>query len=295
MAEKENNFPDYITFPRTFEGYRWYKPIIAFIIGAVLFFVLQAILIFAFREIYGVNVINGILSGRYETLNTSDASVYFSYLSIVMFIPVIYVVSKIVRDRPFSSYSSSRGGWNWKIYFKCLSVPLAIYLAYYVISALTSNESGASSQVSLTAMILSLILIPAQCIGEEYMCRGFLMQTFGSWFKNPFVAIIIQAVIFAAVHSYNYLGVINVCITGVIFGVLSWRTNGLEASSAIHSINNLMAFYTVALGLSSLSSTVSIIDFVAVLSITLISAVSLYYIGDKKGWFDEETPKNKLI
>ena len=28
-----------------------------------------------------------------------------------------------------------------------------------------------------------------------------------------------------------------------IFGLLSWRTNGLEAASAIHSINNLMAFY----------------------------------------------------
>ena len=45
----------------------------------------------------------------------------------VMFAPAIYIASKIVRDRPFSSYSSSHGGWNWKLYLKCLSIPFAIY------------------------------------------------------------------------------------------------------------------------------------------------------------------------
>ena len=75
-----------------------------------------------------------------------------------------------------------------------------------MISIFLGNESGGSSQVSLMAMILSLILIPAQCIAEEHMFRGLLMQTLGSWFKIPVLAIIIQAVIFAVVHSYNNIG-----------------------------------------------------------------------------------------
>lgn len=290
MNEKENKFQDYVTFPRTFEKYAWYKPLIMLVIGAVLYFVFMFVLEEIFIAGYGVDVVNGVINGGYESLNTSDASVYFSYLSIAIFIPIIYIGSKIVRDRPFSSYSSSRGGWNWKLYLKCLSIAFGIYLAFFAVSILLDGESGANSQVSLMAMILSLILIPAQCIAEEHVFRGFLMQTLGSWFKNPVVAIIIQSVIFAYVHSYNDIGVISIGISGVIFGLLSWRTNGLEAASAIHSINNLMAFYIVALGLSSISSTLSFMDLVVDVLITSISAIAVYYICNKKGWFDEETP-----
>ena len=126
MKENENKFPDYITFPRTFENYKWYKPLLVIVLGAIMFLVCQIILVLIFGAIYGENVIGGIMSGGYETLNTSDASVYYSYLSIALFLPIIYIASKIVRDRPFSSYASSRGGWNWKLYFKCLLIPFVI-------------------------------------------------------------------------------------------------------------------------------------------------------------------------
>ena len=45
----------------------------------------------------------------------------------------------------------------------------------------------------------------------------------------------------------------------------------------------------VALGLGSLSSTVSFNDFISDILITLVTAIALYYIGNKKGWFDEKT------
>ena len=35
MVENENKFPDYVTFPRTFEKYKWYKPLITVVIVAV--------------------------------------------------------------------------------------------------------------------------------------------------------------------------------------------------------------------------------------------------------------------
>ena len=291
MNENENKFPDYVTFPRTFEKYKWYKPLLVIILGAILYLVFQVILLVVFGAIYGENIIEGVLTGGYESLNTSDASVYFSYLSIAVFIPAIYIASKIVRDRPFSSYSSSRGGWNWKLYFKCLLIPFVIYVVYTVISFfIGGNKPGSDSHVSVITMVLSLILIPFQCIAEEYVFRGVLMQTFGAWFKIPILAIIIQAVIFALGHSYNSIGVITIGISGVAYGLLAWRSNGLEASSAIHSINNLMSFFVVALGLGSGSSTVSLEDFAIDIAVTLISVIALYYVGNKKGWFNEATP-----
>ncbi|WP_407432122.1 CPBP family intramembrane glutamic endopeptidase [Methanobrevibacter sp.] len=294
MNNDENKFPDYVTFPRTFDKYKWYKPLITIVLVTILYFLFQNILVLVFNTVYGENTINAILNGGYETLNNSDVSVYYSYLSMIIFAPAIYIASKIVRDRPFSSYSSSRGGWNWKIYFKCLSIPFVIYLAYFSLSLLSGDEYLGNSQVSLMALIISLILIPAQCIVEEHVFRGLLMQTFGAWFKNPILAIIIQAVIFYMVHSYNDLGVISVFISGIIFGLISWRTNGLEAAASIHSINNLMAFFIVAIGFTSSSSTISYWGFVLDISLTLVSSIAVYYIGVKKGWFDEKTP-DKLI
>lgn len=291
MPENENKFPDYVTFPRTFEKYKWYKPLITIVLVIILYFLFEIILTLVFRAIYGNIVLDAVMNGGYETLNTSDVSVYYSYLSIAVFIPIIYIASKLVRDRPFSSYASSRGGWNWKIYFKCLLVPLAIYLVVNMISILMDNKSGGNSQVSVIALIISSILIPVQCIAEEYAFRGLLMQSLGSWFKIPLLAIIIQALIFAVAHPYNFLGAIAIGVSGIIFGLLAWRTNGLEAGAAIHSINNLMAFYMVALGLSSISSTVTFWDFLTDILLTLFTAIALYYIGNKKGWFDEKTPE----
>ena len=286
----ENKFSDFVTFPRTFEKYKWYKPLISLVLVLIVYFVFQIILLVVFNFIYGESVINGILFGGYETLNTSDASVYFSYISIAVFIPALYIASKIVRDRPFSSYASSRGGWNWKLYFKCLLIPLAVYIIVNVISIpFDNNPKTSTSQVSLITMVLSLILIPLQCIAEEYVFRGALMQALGSWFKIPILAIVIQAIIFALLHSYDALGVISIAISGVVYGLLAWRTNGIEAGAAIHSINNLMGFYIVALGLGSISSKVSLTEFIVDVALTLISAAALYYIGNKKGWFSEKT------
>ena len=286
----ENKFSDFVTFPRTFEKYKWYKPLISLVLVLIVYFVFQIILLVVFNFIYGESVINGILFGGYETLNTSDASVYFSYISIAVFIPAIYIASKIVRDRPFSSYASSRGGWNWKLYFKCLLIPLVVYVVVNVASILIDkNPKTSTSQVSLITMVLSLILIPLQCIAEEYVFRGALMQALGSWFKIPILAIVIQAIIFALLHSYDALGVVSIAISGVVYGLLAWRSNGIEAGAAIHSINNLMGFYIVALGLGSISSKVSITEFIVDVALTLISAAALYYIGNKKGWFSEKT------
>ena len=295
MSENENKFPDYVTFPRTFEKYKWYKPLITLVLVIILYIIFGFILYLVFSAIYGNTVLDTVMNAGYETLNTSDVSVYFSYLSIVIFFPAIYIASKIVRDRPFSSYASSRGGWNWKTYFKCLLVPLAIYLVYDIISILMGNETGSSSQVSAIAFIISTILIPVQCIAEEYAFRGLLMQSLGSWLKIPILAIIVQALIFGIAHPYNSLGVIAIAVSGVIYGLLAWRTNGLEAGAAIHSINNLAAFYTVALGLGSISSTLSYWDFLTDILLTLFTAIALYYIGNKKGWFDEKTPESKLF
>ncbi|MEE1133455.1 MAG: hypothetical protein UHW60_01660, partial [Methanobrevibacter sp.] len=112
MTGKE--ISEYITFPKTFEKYRWYKPILVFIIGAIIFLILNLLLIAVFYAICGENIMVQLLQGGYEVMNSEIGEIY-SHLGVVIMLPSLYLASKIVKDRPFSSYSSSRGGWNTQL------------------------------------------------------------------------------------------------------------------------------------------------------------------------------------
>ena len=292
MDENSNKIPDYVTFGKTFEKYKWYKPILVFVIGLIIYGVLQGIILMVCSGIYGMDKVNLILSGGYDVIDTSDVGFYVSYISVIIFAPALYISSRIVKDRPFSSYSSSRGGWNWKIYFKCLIIPFIIYLIV-MIGTILSNGKIQNTTITILPLIMGLILIPLQCIAEEHLFRGLIMQTLGSWFNIPILAIIVQSIIFAMVHPYNIVGVIDIVISGLVFGFLAWKTNGLESASALHTINNLMGFYTVALGFDILQSNITNKDFIISIVCALISAILIYYIGTKYEWFNEKTSENK--
>ena len=100
MTGKE--ISEYITFPRTFEKYRWYKPMLVFIIGAIIYLILSLILIAVFSAIYGEHIMGQLLRGGYEVMNSEIGEIY-SHLAIAIMIPSLYIATKIVKDRPFSS------------------------------------------------------------------------------------------------------------------------------------------------------------------------------------------------
>ena len=68
MTGKE--ISEYTTFTRTFEKYKWYNPILVFIIGAIIFLILGIILIAVFYAIYGENIVVQLLHGGYEVMNS---------------------------------------------------------------------------------------------------------------------------------------------------------------------------------------------------------------------------------
>lgn len=288
MTEK-NNFPDFTTYPKTFEKYKWYKPILVFIVGLILYLIFLSIIFAIFGKIYGNNAINNALLSGYESMDTSDMASYVSYLPIAMFIPTLYIASKIVKDRPFSSYGSSRGGWNWKLYFKSLTIPFVVFLIYGIITLLLSGGKRVPTQMTALGFIICLFLVPLQCIGEEYVNRGLFMQTFGSWFNIPILAVILQSIFFTTLHGYNPTGMLGIFITGIVYGLLAWKTYGIETSSALHSINNLYIMTYVSLGFENATSNVSISGFLISITLTIVSAALLYYISNRYGWIEENT------
>ena len=280
MTEKS----EFISFAKTFENYRWYRPILVMIVTLVMFVIFSAILTIVFASVYGWDFILHMTQG-YEVMNTEMGQI-FSDLGVIIMLPSLYIAVKIIKDRPFSSYSSSRGGWNHKLYFKALIIPVIIYIIFEAISLSITGVKG-SNHFSVMFFIACLILVPLQSIAEEYIFRGLLMQSLGSWFNIPILALLIQAVIFAAFHGYNSLGIFGVFVSGLVMGFFTWKTNGLEVGAALHTVNNLAVAFTVMFGLEMASSTPQLNDVIFSIVIQIVLFAVMYYVGGKTNWFGE--------
>ena len=286
----ENNKTDFITYPKTFEKYRWYKPILVLIISFIAYLVFSVILIVAFGAMFGESYTNNILlSDGYESMN-NPIGLVFSSLIVAVMIPSLYIGAKIVRDRPFSSYVSSRGGWNYKLYLKAFIIPFIIITAYTLIQcAIWGADPNGAYYFSVTLLIASIIVVPLQCIAEEYIFRGLFMQTFGAWFK--IAAIILQAIVFTLGHEYNMVGQIEILVSGLIYGFFTWKTNGIEVSSAMHTANNFSLALSGMLGLTAATSALHATDVIVSIIFDIALCLVMYYVGKKTNWFGE-LPEN---
>jgi membrane protease YdiL (CAAX protease family) len=97
-------------------------------------------------------------------------------------------------------------------------------------------------------LVIVLLLVPVQAAAEEYIFRGYLMQSIGRWLRHPAFAILLPVPLFVLGHGYDLLGQIGVGLFAVAAGWLTWRTGGLEAAIALHVVNNLSAFLLSLVG-----------------------------------------------
>ena len=292
---KEHSYPVY---GRQFKSYRWYKPIIAAIVFAIVYLLMFLGLFLAAGIVYGVatNTLDPLdallqsMNTSYDEMSVTDNLQNIMGLgSLALFIPALGLTSLIVRDRPFSSYSSARGGWSskvfWRVFpiaFLCNGVPIIVQELVFE-HALDDFKMG----FTLVSFIILTILGPLQCMGEEYVFRGLFMQTLGSWVRIPVLAVVLQSLIFAAGHPYNFTGQVGIFISGLAFGLSAWITRGLEASSALHIANNMTIFYMMGLNLATVGTEQGMDTVYMDFGIGAAYVLILFWLSRKTKWFDK--------
>jgi hypothetical protein len=148
--------------------------------------------------------------------------------------------------------ASVTGGIRWRWLLVASGVALAVQLvATAVLFALGGMPEGEGEQVLLLLAIVFLTT-PLQAAGEEYLFRGWLAQTLGSWFRSALVAALVPAIIggllFAAAHGGQNLWLfLDRLAFGLVASYLTWRTGGLEAAIGAHAVNNVVVFVPVVL------------------------------------------------
>ena len=103
---------EYPTYPRRFISYRWFKPLLAGLLFSVLYLGVNVAIVLAGAINQGglESVMN--IAGSYDNMDVSSApGILLNLGTLAIAIPLLALTALIVRDRPFSSYSSARGGW----------------------------------------------------------------------------------------------------------------------------------------------------------------------------------------
>ena len=114
----------------------------------------------------------------------------------------------------------------WEVKFKAME------------AARAAQEAALININSFSKYIISLIvigLLPG--IFEEVCFRGGLQNILTRWFKNPWVAIIITAVLFSAIHI-SYYGFLVRFALGIVLGLIFYYSGSLWLSILFHFLYN---------------------------------------------------------
>lgn len=175
---------------------------------------------------------------------------------LLMIIPFILglitmlLLFKPLHKRSFAEVVNGTNRIRWNRFFFAAGVWSVIMLTYLIVDYSIDSTNYVlqfdfSNFVVLT--IISLLMIPFQTTFEELMFRGYLGQAIGAWTKNRWLVIFIPAILFALLHSANpevkEFGFWSVMpqylIFGLIFGLITVLSDGIELSMGVHAANNI--------------------------------------------------------
>ena len=113
------------------------------------------------------------------------------------------------------------------------------------------NDISLCKNVKYGTILLIIIGFVIQGMSEEFIFRGFLMNTIGGR-HNPYVAIGVSAVAFSLAHflnpGYNILVFINLTMFGIFASLYMIAFDDIWGACAIHSVWNFLqgSFYGIS-------------------------------------------------
>ncbi|WP_424530046.1 lysostaphin resistance A-like protein [Sphaerisporangium viridialbum] len=170
-------------------------------------------------------------------------------ISIALMIPWSMFIQRWLYGVKGSSLHSVLSAFRPAVFGRAVLTLVPIWVLYMTVFFLLSPYTEGSWQFSdlVGVFVITLLLTPLQSAGEEYGYRGLAFRVAASWGRGPRTALVlglaVSSVLFAAIHLSTdpWLNVYYLTL-GVTFGLITWRTGGLETSVVIHAANNMLAY-----------------------------------------------------
>jgi membrane protease YdiL (CAAX protease family) len=126
----------------------------------------------------------------------------------------------------------------------CLGVAGVIWGVLFLLGILAVSVSDHSRLDGRVVALLVIVLLttPLQAAGEEYLFRGFLLQSLGATRLSAPACWVVSGALFAIAHGQFAPPLFaDRWLVGVVFAWLVTSTGGLEASIALHALKNISA------------------------------------------------------
>lgn len=269
---------------RVASTYRWWKPILVgaatVVCWAALTTLLSVLLGLGAGLFPGVEQAMDTFLQSPDDLNLSDPfSFAVGMVTIILMLPALWLATTLLGTKPVGLLSSVVGKVRWGWCARCSAVATSLYVVGYSGSFAVASSQGESlaptldTPQTLVLLALTAALVPLQSAAEEYVFRGYLMQSIGGWLAHPAFAILLPVPFFVIGHDYGVLGMLDVAVFAAVAGWLTWRTGGLEAAIALHAAGNASGLSLVALGLADVSATeLGVSDLLLSLTVTFTFA-----------------------
>lgn len=178
---------------------------------------------------------------------------------------VVYLVVRYFHKKPFLSIITSRKSFSWARagygFFVWVLITFAVFLLGYQQSP---DDYVFSFDVVkfIPLVIICILLLPFQTSFEELFMRGYLMQGVGLLTGSRILALLLPALVFGLLHSFNpevfeygffmmmpfYVGM------GLFLGIMAIMDEGIEMPMGVHFANNFMAAVFVSMENSALQT-----------------------------------------
>lgn len=147
------------------------------------------------------------------------------------------------RNRPIlQAVGTKPQGNNWK--YLLLGLLLGFAMNGFCILAAWLHHDIALSYEALHPLwfVVVFVMVFIQSSAEELLCRGFLYQKLRRSYKNPVVAIVGNALLFAMLHLTNdgvtILSLLNIFLVGILFSLMVCYMDSLWCAFAVHTAWN---------------------------------------------------------
>ncbi|MER7012254.1 type II CAAX endopeptidase family protein [Saccharopolyspora sp. NPDC000359] len=223
-------------------AHRWWRPLAELVLLPVLAIAFSLLL---FGAVFGLAVAFGAEIGPDQDFADPLWEFGLGFASIAILLPAIALTTRWAGRRRLGTVSSVAGRLRLRWLLECLGwALLGIGLAIgvdLVRGAPWDAAAWPGWPTFLTVLVVALALVPFQAAAEEYLCRGWLVQTLASWTRTPWPGVVLSSVVFAGLHDYTEPWVLGeMFLFAMAMCWLTIRTGGLEASIALHVVNNVV-------------------------------------------------------
>ena len=200
-----------------------------------------------------------------ETATGRSLPMYWSLYSTVIVAAGFILYARIVERRPLRSIGFTRKG-AVASYLKGFVTGLAMLAAAVGICAATGAIvfNGVSARIPVALMAVWLVGFMFQGLEEEITLRGVLLT--GAAARIPIAAaVILNSVVFAALHLFNngisVTAVCNLTLFGIFASLYFLRTDNIWGIGALHSAWNFAQGNLFGIPVSGITPEISVLNF----------------------------------